>query len=177
MQSQPDVDVFRQPIAPGTPGTNPINADGGKIIVVDGSKIRFTVGDKKKCFDIIDKDRTVIDSVLDPTWIPQNPDAEPEDKLAVEKAKIEGAKLRADFWNQNFRSPFNIFDEIQKGCPMNYFFVPLNKLLTVKQNGILTRDWQIATSTKGKNESLYALFDRTKTPQFSGKFQIFETQV
>lgn len=173
-QLQPDEAVFRPPIPPVT---IPIKAEANKSILVDGSKLKITIKDESNYFDIIENERTVINSVLDPSWIPQNPYADPDDKLAVEKAKIEGAKLRADFWNNHFRNPFNIFDEILKDCQMNYFFVPMNKLLTAKQNGIFSRDWQSVTLREDKNKSLFVLFDRSKTPQYTGKFQIFETQI
>lgn len=172
-QSQPNEDLFTKP---NPPAENPIKAEPGRTIVVDGSKIIVKIGDEKTYFDIIAK-RSVIDSVLDPTWIPQNPYADPDNKLAVEKAKMDGAKLRNEFWFKHFRYPFNIFERIQEEDPMNYFFVPIKLLLKGNQKRMMDRDWQSVTSSDKPNDSLYVLFDRTKTPQYTGKFQIFETQI
>ena len=141
-----------------------------RSIVVDGGQIIFKIGSISKSFEIITSGVEIVESIFNPTWIPQNPYADPTNKKQAEAAKEAGIASRSDFWKNHFRNPFNLFDEIECECEMPYFFVPLNVLLTMKQKNMVARDWVTITNRKEypSNHYLYVLFDRTLEPKYSG---------
>lgn len=125
-----------------------------------------------------DPDQKIVDEFTNKKtivkWVPENPKHSLLDDEAAIAAKIEGQRLRTEFWSAHFRASFNIFTEIATSeTPLPYYFVPLKKLLTPKQKSMLQRDWEHCTNDQSNRHDIFVLFDRSLDTgtHYTGIFQ------